>query len=330
MSQSTGGCSARIVVARLLGSVAGVVGFSRLAEAAGESPRHLIVVSGTEGLDPESLSVSNVSPAVVQDVATYLRAGGHVNFGQCLRFLADHFFMTGFGYDPPAELPEHGIYHPDFSRLLTSDEWRAQPRFRESGRGARFLPGSLDERQPGVRRCDDPRDRAPGGERARGLHTVPETKLGTMPSVGPRSWLAGGFRLAGRARHWQPALRRPDHDDLLRDRRPGHRSDGPGAGRGPVGSGRACVAGDSLRPGALAVGSEQPRLEPTRYGHERRLARVRRPDHHDARFVQGTGAAGARRVVVRGDALCSGRGPGRSRRRLGFATRPTPPPAQSR
>ena len=126
MSQSTGGCSARIVVARLLGSVAGVVGFSRLAEAARESPRHLIVVSGTEGLDPESLSVSNVSPAVVQDVSTYLRAGGHVNFGQCLRFLADHFFMTGFGYDPPAELPEHGIYHPDFSRLLTSDEWRAR------------------------------------------------------------------------------------------------------------------------------------------------------------------------------------------------------------
>ena len=34
--------------------------------------------------------------------------------------------MTGFGYDPPAELPEHGIYHPDFSRLLTSDEWPAR------------------------------------------------------------------------------------------------------------------------------------------------------------------------------------------------------------
>ena len=43
--------------------------------------------------------------------------------------------MTGFGYDPPAELPEHGIYHPDFSRLLTSDEWRrgAIPRKRSWG-----------------------------------------------------------------------------------------------------------------------------------------------------------------------------------------------------
>ena len=329
MSQSAGGCSARIVVARLLGSVAGVAGFSRLAEAAGESPRHLIVVSGTEGLDPESLSVSNVSPAVVQDVATYLR-----RWTRQLRpmppvpgrpFFHDRLRLRSAGRTARTRhLSPRFLSPSDFGRMAGA------ARFRESGRGARFLPGSLDERQPGVRRCDDPRDRAPGGERARGLHTVPETKLGTMPSVGPRSWLAGGFRLAGRARYWQPALRRPGHDDLLRDRRPGHRSDGPGAGLGPVGSGRACVAGDSLRPGALAVGSEQPRLEPARYGHERRLARVRRPDHHDARFVQGTGAAGARRVVVRGDALCSGRGPGRSRRRLGFATRPTPPPAQSR
>ncbi len=148
LSPGTEGCHARIVVARLLGNVAGVAGFSRLAEVGGESPRHLIVVSGTDGLDPQSLSVSNVAPAVVHDVATYLRAGGHVNFGQCLRFLADHFFMTGFGYDPPAVVPEQGIYHPDCSHLLTWDEWRARHDFTKAVVGlvfyrAHWISGNL-------------------------------------------------------------------------------------------------------------------------------------------------------------------------------------------
>jgi cobaltochelatase CobN len=122
--QTTPGCGEQIVVVRLLGSVAMVPGLSQSAERARAVGRHLIILSGTDGLDPQPPTVRSVAPAVVHDVATYLRAGGHVNFGQCLRFLADHFLMTGFGYDPPAQLPEHGIYHPDFSRPLTWDEWQ--------------------------------------------------------------------------------------------------------------------------------------------------------------------------------------------------------------
>ncbi|MHB1559683.1 MAG: cobaltochelatase subunit CobN [Isosphaeraceae bacterium] len=120
------GRSARLVVARILGSAAGVPGFRDLVESARASGQHLIVVSGSGGLDPELTASSTVSPAVVHEASAYLQAGGSENLAQLLRFLSDHLLMTGFGYEPPRELPQHGVYHPDLARDATLADWLAR------------------------------------------------------------------------------------------------------------------------------------------------------------------------------------------------------------
>lgn len=107
------GCTESIVVARLLGGLQSVPGFRALAETARARSQHLLVVSGTGSPDPELTAASTVSPAVVHEATAYFLAGGTDNLLHLLRFLADHLLLTGFGYDPPAEQPQHGFYHPD-------------------------------------------------------------------------------------------------------------------------------------------------------------------------------------------------------------------------
>lgn len=120
------GAEARILVARLHGRAGSVPGFRRLVEFAEQHDRSLIVVSGAVSVDPELTAASNVAAGVVHDVAAYLEAGGPANFAHCLRFLSDHLLMTGFGYDPARQLPEHGIYSPDTGDCVTQAEWLAR------------------------------------------------------------------------------------------------------------------------------------------------------------------------------------------------------------
>ena len=117
------GSTERIVVARLLGGLRSVPGFRSLAEYARARGQHLLVISGSGSPDPELTAASTVSPAVVHEATAYLQAGGRDNLAQLLRFLSDHLLLTGFGYEPPAEQPQHGIYHPDLSRGATLAEW---------------------------------------------------------------------------------------------------------------------------------------------------------------------------------------------------------------
>jgi len=117
------GATPRVVVTRLLGGVQSMPGFRGLAEAARARGQHLLVVSGTGSPDPELTAASTVSPAVVHEATAYLQAGGPDNLAQLLRFLADHLLLTGFGYAPPAEQPQHGVYHPDLPRGATLADW---------------------------------------------------------------------------------------------------------------------------------------------------------------------------------------------------------------
>jgi cobaltochelatase CobN len=116
----------RVVLARLLGGLPSVPGFRGLADAARGRGQHLIVVSGTGSPDPELTAASTVSPAVVHEATAYLQAGGRDNLAQLLRFLADHLLLTGFGYEPPAEQPQHGLYHPDLPRGAALADWLAR------------------------------------------------------------------------------------------------------------------------------------------------------------------------------------------------------------
>ncbi len=85
--------------------------------------QHLIVVSGTGELNPEFAAVSTVSPAILQETLGYLQAGGYNNLLSLLGYLSDHLLMTGFGFEMPALVAEHGVYHPDLPEDADLDDW---------------------------------------------------------------------------------------------------------------------------------------------------------------------------------------------------------------
>ena len=116
---------ARVIVVRLLGRASDVPGFDALRKAASTRRQALIVVSGTGEPDPELAALCSVPPALQHEGMAYLQAGGVGNMAQLLRCLSDRLLMTGFGYLPPAALPEHGIYHPELPLQATLADWTA-------------------------------------------------------------------------------------------------------------------------------------------------------------------------------------------------------------
>jgi cobaltochelatase CobN len=96
-------------------------------EAAKERNQSLLVVSGTGEPNPELDAVSRVAPTLLRETLAYLQAGGPHNLAQWLRFLADHLLLTGHGFEPPVEVPEHGIYHPALAEPASLESWEALP-----------------------------------------------------------------------------------------------------------------------------------------------------------------------------------------------------------
>ncbi|MES2872648.1 MAG: cobaltochelatase subunit CobN [Bacteroidota bacterium] len=115
--------SAKIIILRILGRPSGIPGFNELLKRTKEKGQHLIVISGTGELNPEFAAISTVSPGILQDTLAYLQASGHINLVNLFHFLSDHLLLTGFGFDAPTVLPEHGIYHPDLPENATLDDW---------------------------------------------------------------------------------------------------------------------------------------------------------------------------------------------------------------
>ena len=116
---------ARIIVLRVLGRPGSVPGFAELVTAAQRQGRFLVAISGTGEPDAELAAVSTVSPQVLQQALAYFQAGGSVNLAQLLRYLSDHLTLTGFGFEPPHALPEHGIHHPDLAQDAGIEDWLA-------------------------------------------------------------------------------------------------------------------------------------------------------------------------------------------------------------
>ncbi|MHB8745915.1 MAG: cobaltochelatase subunit CobN, partial [Gammaproteobacteria bacterium] len=117
--------AARIVVLRVLGRLGSVPGFAELLRHAQAQGRHLIAISGTGEPDAELAAASTVSADVLHQVLSYFQAGGSVNVVQLLRYLSDHFLLTGYGCEPAAALPAHGIYHPDLPAGAGFSDWLA-------------------------------------------------------------------------------------------------------------------------------------------------------------------------------------------------------------
>jgi cobaltochelatase CobN len=117
--------SARMVIVRLLGGATSLPGFRHLVEAARRQNQLLLVVSGAGAPDPELTAASTAPPAIVHETTAYLQLGGRDNFAHCLRFLSDHLLLTGFGYEPPRDMRQHGVYHPDLGAAATLADWLA-------------------------------------------------------------------------------------------------------------------------------------------------------------------------------------------------------------
>jgi len=114
---------AKIIILRILGRPSSIPGFSELVQRAQKQGQHLIIVSGTSDFNPEYAAASTVTPAILQETLDYLDAGGHVNIASLLHFLSDHLLLTGFGFEAPIILPQHGIYHPDLPENATLQDW---------------------------------------------------------------------------------------------------------------------------------------------------------------------------------------------------------------
>ena len=115
---------AQIIILRILGRPSSIPGFSELVRRAKAQGQQLIVLSGAGDLNPEFAALSTVSPAILHETLAYLGAGGHINFVSLLHFLSDHLLMTGFGYEAPLILPEHGVYHPDLPENASLQDWQ--------------------------------------------------------------------------------------------------------------------------------------------------------------------------------------------------------------
>ena len=116
---------ARIIVVRVLGRLSGIPGWQALVQAATERRQSLLVVSGTGEPNPEFDVVSTVSPAILRETLVYLQSGGPHNLAQWLRFLSDHLLLSGYGFEAPVELAEHGIYHPALAENASLESWQA-------------------------------------------------------------------------------------------------------------------------------------------------------------------------------------------------------------
>lgn len=116
--------SAQVIILRILGRPSAIPGFGELVKKAKENGQHLIVLSGTGELNPEFAAVSTVSPALLHEAIAYTQGGGYQNWLSLLYYISDHLLMTGYGFEAPVTLPEHGIYHPELPENADITDWK--------------------------------------------------------------------------------------------------------------------------------------------------------------------------------------------------------------
>ncbi|MDP9006111.1 MAG: cobaltochelatase subunit CobN, partial [Actinomycetota bacterium] len=70
----------------------------------------LVAFGGEAAPDAELTDLSTVPSATVAQAFEYLVHGGLANVEHLLRFLSDTVLVTGFGFDPPVEVPASGVF----------------------------------------------------------------------------------------------------------------------------------------------------------------------------------------------------------------------------
>ncbi|MBM3226974.1 MAG: cobaltochelatase subunit CobN, partial [Candidatus Tectomicrobia bacterium] len=115
-----------MVLVRLLGGRrAWEQGFDALATYCRHQGIPLLAWSGEQQVDAELMAASTAPGALVGAAFEYLRHGGIDNLKQLLLFLSDTLLMTGHGFEPPAPLPECGLYHPACAEQVSLEHYLA-------------------------------------------------------------------------------------------------------------------------------------------------------------------------------------------------------------
>jgi cobaltochelatase CobN len=105
---------ARVVLCRILGGRRGWLdGLDPLAAACRERGIVLVALGGEAEPDAEMTALSTAPAGAVAQAGEYLRHGDVDNVEQLLRFLADTFLLEGYGFAPPREVPDLGVYRRD-------------------------------------------------------------------------------------------------------------------------------------------------------------------------------------------------------------------------
>jgi cobaltochelatase CobN len=104
---------ARVMLCRILGGRRGwPEGIDKLASACRASGVVLLALGGEAEPDAEMTALSTAPAGAVAQAGEYLRHGDVENLGQLLRFLADTFLLEGYGFEPPHEVADLGVYLP--------------------------------------------------------------------------------------------------------------------------------------------------------------------------------------------------------------------------
>jgi cobaltochelatase CobN len=111
-----------VAIVRVHGTATSVPGLVELVAEAQRDGWSIVVISGI-GADAGSLPrTSNISHELAAAVTAYFMAGGVGNVLQGVRRVAYELLGIPSQFEPPAQMPAHGLYHPDL--LVTSpEEW---------------------------------------------------------------------------------------------------------------------------------------------------------------------------------------------------------------
>jgi cobaltochelatase CobN len=111
-----------VAIVRVHGTATAVPGLVELVAEAQRDGWSVIVISGI-GADARSLPrTSNISHELAAGLTAYFMAGGVGNVEQGVRRVAHELLGIPSQFEPPAQMPAHGLYHPDL--LVTSaQEW---------------------------------------------------------------------------------------------------------------------------------------------------------------------------------------------------------------
>ena len=171
---------ARVVVCRILGGRRGWPGRRRPARraAAARAARSCSRSAARPSPDAEMTALSTAPAGAVAQAGEYLRHGDVDNVEQLLRFLADTFLLEGYGFEPPHEVADLGVYLPGRGDVTIEEALARRDPGKPDDRRL-LLPLAPPDREHRVRRRPRARrSRRAGGQPGPGveLHAAPRRR----------------------------------------------------------------------------------------------------------------------------------------------------------